>query len=179
MKQKASSFYLDREIPYHHALWGRRPHAFSALSELIIMPLRQKASCILSSNAHQRLCCINTFFSRHRRSNTPWGRRPHCDSQFAHLIAIHGINWWSDGSSMAIAASNRRRIIDVAHPKDNQILSMPIKSINLLIAIRTRARLNRFILCHWRHLSDCQQQLVNLDFWIVYLTSTRKLPFKR
>jgi hypothetical protein len=60
-----------------------------------------------------------------------------------------------------IAASYRRRIIDVACPKDyHQILSMLVP----LLFERVLIRLYRFISCHWRHLSDCQQQLINLDF---------------
>lgn len=61
----------------HHALWGRRPHAFSALM------------------------LINVYAAS--RSKTPWGRRPHCDSHLIAILIVDGkidqIIWWSEGSS--------------------------------------------------------------------------------
>jgi len=94
--------------------------------------------------------------------------RPEAEGLIAILISLISLPFMESIDDQTDHQWQLLQVIEGAssmlHPKDHQILSMPIKSINLLIAIRTRARLNRFILCHWRHLSDCQQQLVNLDF---------------
>jgi len=139
--------------------------------------LRQKASWILNSceliimlyeaeglmhsqlNANQCLCCINTFFFSTRRSNTPWGRRPHCYSQFAHLIAIHGINWWSDGSSMAIAASSFEGASKKAFKDVAWILCRFTSSfIEARLRFESEELLNRFILFMGLLATACQSR---------------------
>jgi len=98
-------------------------------------------------------------------SMLPWGRRPHCDSHLIAILIVDGkidqIIWWSEGSSNQLL-----QVIEGA----SSMLHAPkifIKSYWCLYHCDSNAcsfdsiDSSRVI---WRHLSDCQQQPINLDF---------------
>jgi len=146
-RSSSSSFFEQLSLPIwrqkvsnsHHALWGRRPHAFSALMLINV--------CAASIH----------FFYLTGDPTRPWGRRPRCYCQLFSME--NNSSHWG---------------------RQRSILSMFVESIQPLRFERELIRLNRFILCHRRHLigllaTACQSRLLNLCIRLYSKASIQKI----